>query len=75
VTTVVEAQRTDQHFQVLLDEDGLIGPDGKPIALRTNINAASNQNQVTVVIDTGFSFPQLPKYAMVMLAGTRFKRS
>lgn len=54
-------KRGDQHFQVLLDEDGLIGPDGKPISLNTDVSTAANKKQATVVIDTGFSLPQLPR--------------
>jgi hypothetical protein len=64
VTIVAEQRQADQHFQVLLDEDGLIGPDGQPIPLHTNVNSTSNQNQATVVIDTGFSLPQLPMDAV-----------
>jgi hypothetical protein len=61
VTIVVEQRKADQHFQVLLDEDGLIGPDGQPIPLHTNVNTTANQNQATVVVDTGFSLSQIPK--------------
>jgi hypothetical protein len=57
-------RRTDQHFQVLLDEDGLIGPDGKSIPLHTEVAATVNKKQATAVIDTGFSLPQLPKYVI-----------
>ncbi|KAF9464126.1 aspartic peptidase domain-containing protein [Collybia nuda] len=56
-------RRTDQHFQLLLDEDGLIGPDGNSIRLRTDVATTANKKQVTAVIDTGFSLPQLPRAA------------
>lgn len=56
-------RRTDQHFQVLLDEGGLIGPDGKSVVLHTDVVSTANKKQVTAVIDTGFSLPQIPKYA------------
>lgn len=72
MTTVVEQQRADQHFQVLLDEDGLLGPDGQAIPVHTNIAAAPNQNQATAVVDTGFSFPQLPKY-VIFISGIRLR--
>lgn len=54
-------KKGDQHFQVLLDEDGLIGPDGEVIPLITDVSATSNKKQATVVIDTGFTLPQIPR--------------
>ncbi|KAF8230075.1 acid protease [Tricholoma matsutake] len=63
VTAVVGPQGIDQHFQVLLDQDGLIGPDGRPIPLRTNVTTTPNPNQATVIFDTGFSLPQIPESA------------
>ncbi|KAF8650126.1 hypothetical protein AX16_005363 [Volvariella volvacea WC 439] len=53
----------DQHFQVLLDEDGLIGPDGQPIEMRTRVDETTNKRRTMAVVDTGFSLPQLPKTA------------
>jgi hypothetical protein len=49
-----------QHWQVLLDEDGIIGPDGQPILVKTGVQSTSNPNQLTAIFDTGFSFPQVP---------------
>ena len=49
-----------QHWQVLLDEDGIIGPDGQPILGKTGVQSTSNPNQLTAIFDTGFSFPQVP---------------
>ena len=53
----------DQHFSVLLDSDGIIGPDGNAIkTTSTAIYAPShNPSQLQVIFDTGFSLPQLPK--------------
>lgn len=62
VTDVPIREIGDQHFQILLDEDGLIGPDGKTISMRTAVDETSNKRQTTAVVDTGFSLPQLPKY-------------
>ncbi|KAG6829512.1 hypothetical protein H0H92_004314 [Tricholoma furcatifolium] len=58
---VVNSIDADLHFQVLLDENGLIGPDGKPIPIRTSVVSTANDEQLTVVIDTGFSLPQVPR--------------
>ena len=52
----------DQHFSVLLDSDGIIGPDGKAITTTSNASLAPShdQSQLQVVFDTGFSLPQVP---------------
>ena len=54
-----------QHFSVLLDSDGIIGPDGKAIKVTSNATLApthdQDPDQLTVVFDTGFSLPQLPR--------------
>ncbi|KAG9315851.1 aspartic peptidase domain-containing protein [Chiua virens] len=50
-----------QHWQTLLDVNGIIGPDGKPIEIKTQVTGAQTQN-ATVIFDTGFSLPQVPSY-------------
>ncbi|KAJ7758113.1 aspartic peptidase domain-containing protein [Mycena maculata] len=60
VTTVAISDDANQHFQLLLDADGFIGPNGNPIAISSVVSATSNKNQATVVIDSGFSLPQVP---------------
>ena len=52
-----------QHFSVLLDSDGVIGPDGKAIKITSNASLAPSHDshQLQMVFDTGFSMPQLPK--------------
>ncbi|KAK0221600.1 aspartic peptidase domain-containing protein [Armillaria fumosa] len=62
VTFVSDGNSSHQHFQILLDEDGIIGPDGKPISITTEVNQTSNSKQATVVLDTGTSTSQVPKY-------------
>ena len=53
----------DQHFSVLLDSDGIIGPDGNAIKTTSNTSLAPshNQSQLQVFFDTGYSLPQLPE--------------
>ncbi|KAJ7745563.1 aspartic peptidase domain-containing protein [Mycena maculata] len=60
VTTVPISDDGNQHFQILLDADGFIGPDGSPIALSSVVSATSNKKQATVIVDTGFTLPQVP---------------
>ena len=48
-----------QHWQTLLDKNGVLGPDGQPIALTTVVDKTANGNQLTVVFDTGFTLSQV----------------
>jgi len=61
VTNVPVFDVGDQHFQILLDADGLIGPDGNAIPILSVVQGTSNKQQATTVVDTGFSFSQVSK--------------
>ncbi|KAF9483492.1 acid protease [Pholiota conissans] len=61
VTSVPEGESVDQHLQILLDPNGIIGPDGKAISTRTSVEQTENKDQMTVVIDSGFTLPQFPR--------------
>jgi len=63
VTIVPSQISSSQHFSVLLDADGIIGPDGKPIQTKSNATAAPNydEHRLQTIIDSGFTLPQLPK--------------
>lgn len=50
----------DQHWQTLVDADGIIGSNGKVISVTTGVNTTSNAKQLTAVFDTGFTLPQVP---------------
>jgi hypothetical protein len=52
----------NQHWMTLLDENGIIGPDGQPITIKTQVTNTSYPKNATVVFDTGFTFPQVPAY-------------
>lgn len=54
----------DQHWQTLLDADGVIGPDGKSIDIKTVVKSTSNKKRLTAVFDSGFSLPQVPRCAL-----------
>ncbi|KAJ3988032.1 aspartic peptidase domain-containing protein [Lentinula detonsa] len=60
VTTVSIHDTGDQHFQILIDSDGLIGPDNQSISYTTEVDSTSNAKQATAVLDTGFSLSQVP---------------
>jgi hypothetical protein len=61
VMTLQPPDAPNQHWQVLLDEDGVIGPDGQPIQVQTRVNSSRNPKQLTAVFDTGFSLAQVPR--------------
>ncbi|KII85597.1 hypothetical protein PLICRDRAFT_44924 [Plicaturopsis crispa FD-325 SS-3] len=51
--------KTTQHWGIFLDENGITGPDGSVIPITTMVNGT--EKRPTVIIDTGFTFPQVPK--------------
>lgn len=52
-----------QHWQTLLDANGIIGPDGQNITTTTSISNPKHgtKNQLHAILDTGFSFPQVTR--------------
>jgi hypothetical protein len=62
VTAVSHAQLGGQHWQLLLPEDGIIGPNGSYIPVTTAVSSTSDKKQATAIIDTGFTISQVPKY-------------
>lgn len=63
VTVLQSGLTNDQHFSVLLDSNGIIGPDGNAIKITSNATYAPthDKSQLQVVLDTGFSLPQFPE--------------
>lgn len=51
-----EAEYGDQHWEVLLDEDGIIGPDGNAISVESKVNKTENKKQLTAMFDTGYAY-------------------
>ncbi|EPS97738.1 hypothetical protein FOMPIDRAFT_158263 [Fomitopsis schrenkii] len=54
---VQDQDASGQHWQTLLDKDGIIGPDGQAIPVQSVVQGLQ---QLVVVFDTGFSLPQVP---------------
>ncbi|KAH8112968.1 acid protease [Phellopilus nigrolimitatus] len=50
------------HWQTVLDANGIIGPDGERIATNTSVEnpTVGALDQLHVVFDSGFTFPQVP---------------
>jgi hypothetical protein len=61
VKSVPSSRSGDQHWQVLLDPDGIIGPDGQPMVLSTKVSGTTNSSSLTTIFDTGFTLNQVPK--------------
>ncbi|TFK87338.1 acid protease [Polyporus arcularius HHB13444] len=64
VSVVSSSETVNQHWQVLLDANGIVGPAGNDVISEFNIESAvgstGNKKQLTVVLDTGYSLPQVP---------------
>ncbi|THV05271.1 acid protease [Dendrothele bispora CBS 962.96] len=60
-----------QHWTTLLDPNGIIGPDGQQISTTTSIPNPTDgtPDQLHVVLDSGFSVPQLPAYVADAIYG------
>lgn len=68
VTTNPSSQSSNQHWQVLLDSNSIIGPDGQPIISQTIVSSTKNSSQLTAIFDTDFTFNQVPRYARLPAA-------
>ncbi|OCH95148.1 acid protease [Obba rivulosa] len=55
-----DSDAVDQHWQTLTDKNGIIGPDGQPISVSSDVKGAPS-GQLVAVFDSGFSLPQVPK--------------
>lgn len=61
VETVYKLLGSDQHWQALTDKDkGIIGPDGNPIQMDSIVPKAPD-GQYVAVIDSGYTFSQVPR--------------
>ncbi|EGN98520.1 hypothetical protein SERLA73DRAFT_110062 [Serpula lacrymans var. lacrymans S7.3] len=58
-----------QHWQTLLDKNGIIGPDGKAIPITSQVNHSIDPSRATVIFDTGFTLPQVPGYVAKAIYG------
>ena len=58
----------DQHWQILTDTNGVIGPDGNNITLNSIVPSAPD-GQLVTVLDTGFTLTQVPRYVSDAIYG------
>lgn len=66
VAEVSIREHGDQHWQVLLDKNGIIGPDGKHINTTSIVDGGHRLN---AVLDTGFSLSQVPRQVADVIYG------
>jgi hypothetical protein len=59
VFEVHKLTKRDQHWQITLDKDGIIGPDGQVIQHNTIVHGVDGH--LVAVLDSGFTFPQVPR--------------
>ncbi|KAF9483493.1 aspartic peptidase A1 [Pholiota conissans] len=61
VETVNKLLKSDQHWQALTDKNiGIIGPDGNPIDISSIVPSAPD-GQLVAVVDSGYTFSQVPR--------------
>ena len=60
VTKVHKLTDEDQHWQVLTDVNGILGPDNQPIQVKSIVPSAP-KGQMVAVFDSGFTLPQVPR--------------
>ncbi|PIL22833.1 hypothetical protein GSI_15528 [Ganoderma sinense ZZ0214-1] len=64
VSVLASSNSANQHWQVLLDADGIVGPANNNVIdefnVQTAVSSTTNKKQLTVVFDTGYSLPQVP---------------
>ena len=58
VVEVSVHEKDDQHWQILLDKNGITGPDGNVINITSIVDGGQ---QLNAVLDTGFSLSQVPR--------------
>jgi len=58
----------DQHWQVLTDSNGIIGPDGNTITLDSIVPSVPD-GQLVAVLDSGFTLTQVPRYVSDAIYG------
>ena len=58
----------DQHWQILTDTNGIIGPDGNNISVKS-IAPSAPKGQLVAVLDTGFTLTQVPRYVSDAIYG------
>lgn len=59
VDVVHKLTSQDQHWQIPIDKDGFIGPDGQPIKYKSIVHGSDDR--LIAVFDSGFTFPQVPR--------------
>ncbi|KAG8880182.1 hypothetical protein FRB97_001013 [Tulasnella sp. 331] len=58
---VITGQEGLQHWTALTDANGVLGSNGQPINVTTNVTSATGTGKLVAVFDSGFSLPQVPK--------------
>lgn len=68
VTVLTGSATSNQHWLTLLDADGIIGPDGAVIPVASQVQGTPDKTRATVMFDTGYTLPQVPKYVTASFA-------
>ena len=53
-------KKKEERWQVLLDANGIVGPDGQPVSFTTSVKQTPDKRQATVVFESARSYSQVP---------------
>jgi len=52
--TVATAKSGNLHWSIVIDPDGIIGPNGGAVPVQTTVSSTKNSTQLTGFFDTGY---------------------
>jgi hypothetical protein len=51
---VATAKSGNQHWSIIIDPDGIIGPNGEAVPVQTTVSSTKNSTQLTGFLDSGY---------------------
>jgi len=51
---IATAKSGNLHWAIVIDPDGIIGPNGQPVPVQTTVSSTKNPTQLTGFFDTGY---------------------
>lgn len=64
---VATAKSGNQHWSIIIDPDGIIGPNGEAVPVQTTVSSTKNSTQLTGFLDSGYVLRNLPCSSILTL--------